>query len=225
MNSDTETLQDIAYRDVKDRILQLRLKPGQYVTDTQIAQDLNISRTPVREAFYRLENEGLLVNAARRGWRVYSLSLNDINHIFDIKIEIEGMIARQAAACADETLREQLRVSVNDMHVAVAVDSSHDWLKADFRLHDTLFQMVGNKRAERIVLNLNDQWHRLRIGFAAMEGRIGRSTQEHVVFVNAILDHNPELAESAMRDHLMQVRQELERLLVHMILPYAEEGV
>ncbi|NWF71219.1 MAG: GntR family transcriptional regulator [Chloroflexi bacterium] len=225
MNPDTESLQEMAYRNVKEQILQLRLKPGQYVTDTQIAQDLNISRTPVREAFYRLENEGLLVNAARRGWHVYSLSLDDIHHIFDLKIAIEGLIARQAAACQVEALREQLRVAVHDMHGAVAAHSPHDWLNADYKLHDTLFRMVGNKRAERIVLNLNDQWHRLRIGFAALEGRIERSAQEHQLFVDAILAGDAERAEKAMRDHLNQVRAELVRLLVNMVLPFVDEGV
>ena len=225
MSSDAQSLQELAYRSIKERILQLKLKPGQFITDTQIADELNISRTPVREAFYRLENEGLLVNAARRGWRVYSLSLADIHQIFDIKIALEGMIARQCAQCTDELLRDQLREAVQEMHTAVAASSPHEWLTADYKLHEVLFRMVGNTRAERIVLNLNDQWHRLRIGFAALEGRIGRSTQEHVEFVAAILDHDADLAETMMKDHLEQVRQELERLLVHMILPYAEEGV
>ncbi len=225
MSTEVETFQEIAYRHVKENILQLKLKPGQYVTDSQVAQDLNMSRTPVREAFYRLENEGLLVNAARRGWRVYSLSLEDIHHIFDIKVAVEGMVARQCANCTDEALRETLREALGDMRAAVQAASPREWLQADHKLHAVLFRMVKNERAERIILNLNDQWHRLRIGFAAMQGRIERSTEEHSIFVEAILDHNPELAETAMKEHLNQVRQELERLLVHMILPFAEEGV
>lgn len=225
MALEVETFQDIAYRHVKENILQLKLKPGQYLTDTQIAQDLNMSRTPVREAFYRLENEGLLVSAARKGWRVYSLSLEDIHDIFDIKVVVEGMVARHAAECQDESLRQQLREAISDMEAAVAANSPDAWLQADYKLHDVLFAMVRNERAERIILNLNDQWHRLRIGFAAMQGRIERSTQEHVTFTNAILDHNPDLAETAIKEHLNQVRQELERLLIHMILPFVDEGV
>lgn len=223
--SETETFQDVAYRHIKEKILQLKLKPGQYITDSQIAQDLNVSRTPVREAFYRLENEGLLVSAARRGWRVYSLSLTDVHQIFDIKIAVEGMIARQAAGCKDEALRAELTDAIRDMRAAVRANNSHDWLQADYKLHATLFRMVNNERAERIIMNLNDQWHRLRIGFAAIQGRIERSTEEHVAFVNAILDYDGDLAELAMRDHMNRVREELERLLVHMILPFAEEGV
>ena len=83
--------------------MKLELKPGAYLTDSQIAAEVNISRTPVREAFYRLEHEGLLVNQARRGWRVYTLSLQDIEQIFESKEALEGMVSRQAAACRDET--------------------------------------------------------------------------------------------------------------------------
>ena len=81
----TETFQHQAYEYVKEQIINLRYKPSQVITDTLVAQELNISRTPVREAFYRLENEGLLINEARRGWRVYSLSIDDIHELFDIK--------------------------------------------------------------------------------------------------------------------------------------------
>ena len=74
--------------------MKLELKPGAYLTDSQIAAEVNISRTPVREAFYRLEHEGLLVNQARRGWRVYTLSLQDIEQIFDIKRSPGGVKKR-----------------------------------------------------------------------------------------------------------------------------------
>lgn len=225
MAQTTSTYQQQAYDHIKWRILELKLKPGEYIADTQIAEELGISRTPVREALYRLENEGLLTSVARRGWRVYALSLKDIHDIFDIKASVEGMIAAQAAACKDAALHEALRASIRQMREAVAADDPKAWLAADFALHEVLFRMVNNDRAERIVSNLNDQWHRLRIGFAAMEGRIARSTQEHSLFVEAILDGDADRAERAMRDHLNQVRAELVRLLVNMVLPFADEGV
>jgi len=219
------TYQQQAYDYIKRNIIELKFKPGEFVADTQIAEELGVSRTPVREALYKLENEGLLVGVARRGWRVYSLSLEDIQDIFDIKVSIEGMIAAKAAACADETLRQQLRDAVQQMKTAVAADDPKAWLEADFALHDVLYQMAGNERAQRIVANLNDQWHRLRIGFSAMEGRIQRSAEEHETFVQAILDMDAERAEREMRDHLNQVRAELVRLLVNLVLPYVEDGV
>ena len=179
----------------------------------------------MREALYRLENEGLLQNQARRGWRVYSLSLDDIHEIFDIKESVEGMIARRAAECADPELQMALRQTLTDMERACEMDDSEAWLAADTALHEVLFRMAPNERARRTVLNLNDQWHRVRIGFVALRGRTQDSTEEHRVFVEAILAGDGAEAERQMRTHLRQVREELVRLLANLVMPFVENGV
>ena len=98
--------QQQAYEYIKTNILNMKLKPGQYIMDTQIAGELNISRTPVREAFHRIENEGLLVYEQRKGWKVYTLTLKDVHEIFDLKEMIESNIAFKAANCNDQFLRD-----------------------------------------------------------------------------------------------------------------------
>jgi DNA-binding GntR family transcriptional regulator len=226
MADSTVTFQQQAYDFVKNQIMTLRYKPGQDLTDSQVAQDLNISRTPVREAFHRLENEGLLINESpRRGWRVYTLSLEDIHEIFDIKEVIEGLIARQAARCDDAARQDALSDAMKRMLVARETDDLDQWLSADVALHNAIFSMVNNDRAYRIVTNLNDQWHRVRIGFVAMQGRMTRSTDEHKGIVDAILAGDGEVAEQRMRHHLNAVREELVRLLVNLVLPFVENGV
>ena len=95
---------------------------------SQIASQLNISRTPVREAFYRLEKEGLLINEARRGWKIYTLSLENIHDIFDLKEVIEGMVARKAAECRDEGLRDALRDALIKMETASNANDPDAWL-------------------------------------------------------------------------------------------------
>jgi DNA-binding GntR family transcriptional regulator len=221
----TTTYQQQAYDYVKAQIMNLDLKPGQYVTDSQVAGELNISRTPVREALRRLEQEELLINQARRGWKVYTLSLEDVHEIFDIKEALEGMAARRAAGCQDEELRSALRAAMDRMRQAAVADDPDAWREADARLHDVIFAMGGNERASTIIGSLNDQWHRVRIGFVAVEGRIERSNPEHEVIVDRILAGDGEEAERHMRLHLNNVRQELVHLLVNLVLPFVEEGV
>ncbi len=225
MTASGGTYQQQAYDYVKTQIINLGYKPGQVITDTQVANELDISRTPVREAFYRLENEGLLINEARRGWRVYTLSLSDIHEVFDIKVVVEGMVARQAAACQDSSLRERLAGALAAMRRAADSDDADAWLNADFKLHDVIFEMADNTRAQRIIANLNDQWHRVRIGFVAMQLRIQESTREHEVIVGHILAGEGLAAEREMQEHLAKVGHELERLLVNMVLPFVENGV
>jgi len=219
------TYQQQAYDYVKTQIMTLELKPGQYVTDSQVASDLNISRTPVREALRRLEQEGFLISEARRGWKVYSLSLDDIHEIFDIKVVLEGMMARRAVECDDEEKRAALREAMDRMKQAAAANDNEAWWHADIALHDTLFSMCSNERATRIIRNLNEQWWRLRIGFVALQGRIERSNPEHEAVVESILAGDGEEAEHLMCVHLNNVRDELVGVLVNLVLPFVEEGV
>lgn len=225
MAESNTTFQQRAYDYVRNEIITLRYKPGQIITDTQIASELEISRTPVREAFHRLENEGLLINEARRGWRVYALTLEDIHEIFDIKAVVEGMLARRAAQCESEEKRAALRAALDKMRAAAELSDSQRWLDADFELHDVMFSMASNERAYRIVTNLNDQWHRVRIGYAAMQSRMDQSTCEHEQFVQAILAGDAANAERLMHEHLDKVREELVRLLVNIVLPFVQNGV
>ncbi len=225
MDDSNQTFQQQAYAFIKEQIVSLGFKPGEFITDTQIANQLKISRTPVREAFYRLEKEGLLIYEARRGWKIYTLSLEDIHEIFDIKVALEGMVARQAAECKNETLQAALREALETMQEAAGTGDIDAWLQADQRLHDILLQMAGNERAERIVANLNDQWHRVRVGFMALQGRTRRSADEHRLFVDSVLAGNGEEAERRMRNHLNELREELVHLLVSIVLPFVEAGV
>ena len=224
MNKETVTLPQQAYEYVRGQIINLAFKPGEFITDAQIAEKLAISRTPVREAFQRLEKEGLLVNEARRGWRVYMLDLADIYEIFEVKIAVEGMLVYKAAQCTDASLRQDLAGALDAMKKAVDMKNPDAWLQADIHLHNILFMMADNERAERIIQNLNDQWHRLRLGYEALQGRTQTSIAEHDQFVSSVLAGEAEKAEQQMREHLVRVRDDLIELVKRVVMPFSQRG-
>jgi DNA-binding GntR family transcriptional regulator len=209
---------------VRGQIINLGFKPGEYITDAQIAEKLKISRTPVREAFQRLEKEGLLINEARKGWRVYTLDLEDIQEIFELKMVIEGMLVRKAAKCTDEGLRKDLSDALFDMKKATEANDAGLWLQADIHLHNILFLMSNNERAERIIENLNDQWHRLRLGYVALQGRTKTSIVEHEGFTESVLAGDADKAEQQMREHLARVRDDLIQLVEKLVMPFSSSG-
>jgi GntR family transcriptional regulator, rspAB operon transcriptional repressor len=221
----TRNLQQTAYDVIKEKIMNREFKPGHCLTDSKLAAELGISRTPVREAFRLLEHEGFLISRVRKGWQVYSLSLKDIHDIFDIKETLESLMARKAAACKDGKKRAQLKSSMERMKKAALANNHEVWREADIKLHDILLEMSGNERASRIIRELNEQWYRVRLGLVAMQGRVERSNQEHEAFVGMILSGDEAGADRFMRDHLHNLREELERLLVNMVLPFAEKGI
>lgn len=224
MSKEPSTFQQQTYDYVRGQIINLGFKPGEYITDAQIAEKLEISRTPVREAFQRLEKEGLLVNESRKGWRVYMLDLEDIHEIFEIKIAIEGMLIHKAALCIDEGLRKDLTEALSEMKKATDAKDPDVWLQADIHLHNILFLMANNERAERITENLNDQWHRLRLGYVALQGRTKTSIVEHEGFVASVLAGDAEKAETQMREHLTRVRDDLIQLVERLIMPFSSRG-
>ena len=214
-----------AYEYVKKQIMERIYKPGQYLSDSQIANELNISRTPVRDGLRRLQYEGFLTTQSGKGWKVYSLTLEDIQEIFEIKVELEGLIARKAALCENKKGQSKMSEKLQRMKHAFEMDDLEAWRKADMELHDVIFEMSANERATRIIKDLNDQWYRVRIGLIAMEGRMERANREHQAIVENIIAGNAERAETEMRVHLIKVREELERVLVNLVLPFAQEGV
>jgi len=219
------TLQHKVYQHIKDRIMKRQLAPGQHISDTQLAQELQVSRTPIRDGLRRLEHEGFVKSEGGKGWKVYSLTLEDIGEIFEIKIELEGMIARKAANCRDKTKQSRLRKALKRMKDACEANDPEAWRDADLELHEIIFTMCNNERVARYIRALNDQWYRVRVGFVALRGRIKGSTQEHESIVERILEGDAARAETEMRQHLENVKEELERVLVHMVLPFAQNGV
>lgn len=230
MNKYTQTqptAEQQAYNLVKERILSLAFKPGQYITDNEIANELNISRTPVREALRRLGHEGLLVSQPRRGWQVCALSLEDIHEIFDIKEVLESMVVRKAARCKDEKLRHALREAVEGMYQANEANDQEAWLGAHSQWHQTVFAMIASPkgRVAQIIQNLNDQWWRLYFLTVAVEGRMDRKTREHSAVAESILAGNSEEAGRLMYEHLQKTRADLVHLLTNLVLPFVSDGV
>lgn len=210
-----------AYETIQSLILQMEVKPGETVTETALSQRLGLSRTPVREAVKRLEQEGLIVTTNRRK-RVYILTIREMDELFDLKICIEGAVARWAAERGDKDGRRRLRDALALMKRIAATRPADPtgepmwleaWLDSDRRFHETLFDMAGNKRARQVIRNCNMQWHRLKLGMLTLEGRIERSALEHEAIARAILDDRPAGAQKAMETHLQNLQKELVKVM------------
>ena len=210
-----------AYEKIKGLILSANLQPGQAVTETALSKDLGLSRTPVREALHELEREGLVITKNRRK-RVHMLTVSDIEDIFDLKIEIESVVAGWAAQRGSKNQFQQLDKISNQMQRLARLRPGSErkeqawlnkWLVADRKLHALLFQMAHNKRARQIIENFNSQWHQMKLGMLALEGRIEKSAVEHERIVRAVCAQRPVQAEKQMRTHLQNLKKELVKIM------------
>lgn len=200
----------------------MKRRPGESLSEIAIANELKLSRTPVREAMKRLENEGLIVSENRRKY-VYVLRIHEIEEIFELKCSIEGNCVARAAELhtdseaeelgsimekVDEFLHHQdLSLARSDHHLI------HDWLSLDQEFHETLFRMCRNRKAEQIVNQLNSQWHRLELGILAMEGRLAQNVSEHQVIGKAVLKRDEVAARDAMIKHLGNLRNTITSIM------------
>lgn len=214
---------DKAYQSIRELIVGMKINPGDAITELALAEQLAIGRTPVREALKRLEQDGLITTQNGRK-TVYTLSVAEVAEIFDLKITLESAVAGWAADRGTDTDRAQLKTVLDELrHLAsqppadVWQDTNSPflqaWLDTDRRLHQLLFRMAGNGRAEEVIQKLNTQWHRLRVGIYTIEGRIGRGFAEHETFVLAVLTGDSEAARQAMSLHLTNLKNELLRLM------------
>ena len=187
-----------------------------------LSQELGLSRTPVREAIKRLEQEGLIQSGNKRK-RVYILRIHEVDEIFDIKKGIEGQIAEVAVQRKSEQQDKELREIVDEMgdfarsHSFENLTQDHstifEWLILDERFHTLLFEMAQNDRARQIIQNLNQQWHRLQLGILAMEGRLERNIAEHQELATAVINGDGKEARRVMRSHLERLHSTITNIM------------
>ncbi|HYF92562.1 MAG TPA: GntR family transcriptional regulator [Symbiobacteriaceae bacterium] len=219
------SLVDKAYDHVKTQILTMVYRPGQLLSEPKIAEELGISRTPVREAIRRLMSEGLVNWIPGQGKVVYILSLKDLEEIFEVKESLEALAAGAAAANrTDEDAKELQQISA-EMEAAAVVGDVKAWLDADTRYHDLVFDLSGKPRVRQIIANLNEQWHRLRLGLVALELRMLVSVQEHRRVTEAIVAGDREAAATAMADHLKSLQSTVMSLAKNLLIPYVGENL
>lgn len=198
----SEQHRSTVYTKLKNAILAGTLKPMERITENQVAERFGLSRTPVREAFRRLEAEGLILVVPQRGSFVSQPSVEDILEIYQMRTPLEGMAARIAAeSITDEQLRhleDLLRAEV-DRRGRPSAERS---LRLNREFHAVIFACTRNKRLASFLMDMQDQVHRVRVLWPSTLARLGETWKEHQQILAALKAHDGEAAERLMRGHL-----------------------
>ncbi|MEW5940537.1 MAG: GntR family transcriptional regulator [Chloroflexota bacterium] len=190
-----KSMVDEAYRRIKKRILTLEYPGGFQALEEDLAIQLGMSRTPVREALIRLENEGFVEVVPRRGMRVRPLSVQDITEIYEVLTYLEvaavEMLARRRLR-AHELVR--LEKAVGRMDKALAAEDLAEWGEADTEFHRLLVELCGNSRLARVALNFQEQGVRIRMVTLPLRSRPVYSNVNHAAVIEAVRRGDPETA-------------------------------
>jgi DNA-binding GntR family transcriptional regulator len=195
-------LREIVFETLRDAIINSVLKPGERMMEIQMAEEMGVSRTPVREAIRKLELEGFVVTVPRKGAYVAGISMKDIADVFELRAALEGLAAGLAAERITEEELEQLERSLVKIGECVKNNNLEKLIEVDAEFHDTLFKASRNERLVQIVSNLREQIQRFRTASLSTPGRMKFAFEEHKKIVEAVSDRNAELAQALAREHI-----------------------
>ena len=206
----TTSLVDDAYELIRRRILDNLWPPGHRALEQEVALALGMSRTPVREALMRLQNEGLVEVIPRHGMRVLPVSPNDMGEIYQILTALECMAAEMLARrkpTAQEL--EPLVAATRAMDKALKADDLDAWAAADERFHAQLLELAGNRQLQATVLNYWDRAHRARMFTLRLRPKPVNSTKEHMQMVERLRAGDAAGAAAVTRAHRERAAGEL----------------
>lgn len=201
-------LRELVFESLREAIILGRLKPGERLMEIQLAEEMGVSRTPVREAIRKLELEGFVVMVPRKGAYVAGISVKDIVDVFEVRAALEGMAAGLAAERITNEEMDQLErllLKINKLG-----DEDFDAVvEGDTNLHELIYQASRNQRLVQIITHLQEQIQRFRMTSLSQPGRTKIALDEHKAIVEAISDRNVDLAQSLAREHIENAEQSL----------------
>lgn len=199
------SLSDVAYRTLRTRILSRRLPPGTPLIELQVAAELRMSRTPVREAIRRLAQEGLVDHWPSKGAFVRDIPLRRIREIFEIRLLIEPHVTARAAG---RIARDRLQGVVTALRIALSsTDTSPDeYHRAGDELHRLILRSAGNEAMEQWIEQFRTEIDRACYFAMRQAGVAQRFAAQHLAVAECLLDGDPAGAARAMAAHIEAVR-------------------
>lgn len=194
---------DRVYGELRDRLLSGELPLGRRLVEERLAEEFGTSRTPVREALRRLEGDGHLVRAPEGGLRPSVPNVRTMRHLYEVRIAVEDLNVRRAAAAGDREGLGRLREDWLALRRYPA-GPAPDFVHLDERFHRRLALAGGNEVADRMLGEINDRIRLMRIHDFTTADRIAATVEEHLEIVDAALAGDVEAAASFMRAHVQR---------------------
>jgi DNA-binding GntR family transcriptional regulator len=199
-------LGEIAYEALRDAIMTKLFVPGERLMETELADEMGISRTPVREAMRRLETDGYVVIVPRKGSYVAGISMKDVMDVFEIRTALEMLAAEKAAERATDEEIEDLRQAVSDMSDTADGDLLTT-VDSDARFHSLIYQMSKNDRLVGLICDLREQIQRFRSTTLSDPGRLKLAVREHRKVLEAIVGRDPQKAAQTIQKHMEKAQK------------------
>lgn len=212
LNTDTKSLKEKAYKEIKSKIASCKYLPNTFLNENLLQNEIGVSRTPIRDAIGRLEQENLVKIIPKKGIVVSDLSINEIASVYEIRMLIEPFSIEKYG---NKVSKDVLLRFKNYFSSQYAHDSQDELYRVDDEIHQIFISATQNKYLIQMYDNIQVQNRRIRILSGNKIGsRISESASEHVGILTAALSDRFDLAAESMREHLQAAKSAAFSLIV-----------
>jgi len=208
------SLAENAYLLLRDRLIMLDIKPGDPINDGQIAAELGIGRTPVREAIKRLESDHLVVSYPRRGTFATGVDITQLADVSEIRELLEPLAARRAARMAGPKVRQELR------DIADTIDKledgragQHELMRYDIQVHRLIYKAAANPHLEDVLIRYDNLATRIWCYMLEKMPSVTGHIAEHVDLLKAIAAGEEEKAAALALHHVTSFEETVRKVL------------
>jgi len=205
--SKKKSLREEVYESLRKSILHGKLKAGQRLIEEHLAHQTGISRTPVREAFHKLERDDLVTRLPKGGFAVREFTKEDVEEIFGIRSALESYAAYLATLHITPDRIAALEKKVEESAKALENNDYNKVIQLHTEFHNLLYKSCKSKKLTEMINNYNDYFHRYRVGLFHTENDFKYAVEDHLGMLEAMKKKNPRLVEKLVRNHLETTKE------------------
>ncbi len=214
---DYKPLGEVVFENLRDAILTGKLAPGERLMEIQLAETLGVSRTPVREAMKRLEQEDFIEVVPRKGAYVKMLDSKDILDVLELRYLLEGFAAKCAAENMTDSDIEAMQKLLDEFEEAVANNDTMALIETDYKFHDRIYSANKNTKLKELIRNLQEQFYRFRTIYFTEYNNYNEITEGHRDILDALTAKDGKRAEKIVQAHI--------DVVIHSVKSWAQSQV
>ncbi|VWX61923.1 DNA-binding transcriptional regulator, GntR family [Burkholderiales bacterium 8X] len=213
------TRADEVYAQLKRDVAEFRMVPGDRFTENEVSERLGVSRTPVRQALFRLQQEGYVEVLFRSGWRVLPFDFDQFEQLYDLRMVLETTAAHRLCE-TDRHIDRGMLQELADIWLVPNAERSTDAARVaqwDEAFHCSLVAAAGNAEMARVHRDLTDRIRIIRRLDFTQQPRIDATYDEHAKILKAVRAHRGEQAAMLLRAHIQTSQAEVRKITLHQV--------
>lgn len=208
-------LREVVFNTLREAILTGDLHPGERLMEIQLAEQLGVSRTPVREAIRKLEIEGLAVMIPRKGAEVASITEKQLKDVLEVRKALEELAVEMACERISQEDIKELQRAHQEVKKLAGKKNLSGLVRADMAFHDVIYKAADNEQLIQILNKLRQQMYRYRMEYLKKFENHELIVAEHEVIFEAVCDRNSKAAIEAIRLHITNQEEGVLKTIAH----------